>query len=141
MADGFPTEDLSLCSWGVELAIRRFPYVTTLSWQQARAGTSINCQKSLQVAAANCNFHHIYACDFSAKAVQLLKSSSGFQHDRMTAFVADVTVDDLTKYVPEATVDVVTCIFVLSACDPVSLPQVCLLTSCDARKNTFFHLH
>lgn len=96
---------------------------------------------SLPVAKANTMFRHIYSCDYAATAVHLLQSSSEFQPDRMTAFVADVTRDDLAKHVPLASVDVATCIFVLSANAPESLPNVRFLrqwfmcsplNSCDA---------
>ena len=68
---------------------------------------------------------YIYSCDYAATAVQLLQDDSAFQPDRMKAFVADITTDDLCKNVPPASVDVVTCIFVLSANSMEALPQVC----------------
>lgn len=43
---------------------------------------------------------------------------------RVHAFVADLTGDDLTSNVPEASVDFCTLIFVLSAIDPTKMEKV-----------------
>lgn len=95
-----------------------------LKWQpDMQLGCGVG-NTSLPVAQANPDFQHIYSCDYSWTAVQLLQSNPQFQPDRMTAFVADVTSDNLSNTVPLAKVDVVTCIFVLSANKPDSLPNV-----------------
>jgi methyltransferase-like protein 6 len=59
---------------------------------------------------------HIDACDFSDKAIELLKSNEDYQKfkDRLNAFVCDLTKDDLRANVKEQ-VEAVSMIFVLSA--------------------------
>lgn len=63
---------------------------------------------------------HLYACDFSEKAVELLRSDERYTStDRCTAFVADITQPSaLTTCIPPSTADIVTSIFVLSAIPP-----------------------
>ena len=66
---------------------------------------------------------HIYACDFAPKAVDLVKSYRDYSADKMTAFVHDLssTVQFSEEGIPEASLDAVTAIFVLSALNPVDL--------------------
>ncbi|KAJ3374686.1 Methyltransferase-like protein 6 [Allomyces arbusculus] len=59
-----------------------------------------------------------YACDFSATAVSFVQNHDLFDPSRCTAFVADLTKDDLTATVPAGTVDLLSAIFVLSAIPP-----------------------
>lgn len=62
---------------------------------------------------------HLYACDFSEKAIELLKTDDRYNPKRCTAFVADLTIPgSLSQAVPTASADVVTSIFVLSALPP-----------------------
>ena len=62
---------------------------------------------------------HLYACDFSAKAIELLKEDPRCTPDRCTAFVADITVPgSLGGSIPTTSLDVLTTIFVLSALPP-----------------------
>ncbi|BDA43460.1 probable tRNA N(3)-methylcytidine methyltransferase METTL6 at N-terminal half [Coccomyxa sp. Obi] len=65
-----------------------------------------------------------YACDFSQSAVEILRSHPLHHAGRVHAFVADLTADDLTSNVPEASVDFCTLIFVLSAIDPNKMAKV-----------------
>ncbi|KAJ3362352.1 Methyltransferase-like protein 6 [Allomyces javanicus] len=59
-----------------------------------------------------------YACDFSATAVSFVQNHDLFDPSQCTAFVADLTKDDLTATVPAGTVDLLSAIFVLSAIPP-----------------------
>lgn len=69
------------------------------------------------------NFY-FYACDFSPRAVEFVKSNKLFNENRMKAFCADLTTDDLFKNVPEESIDITSLIFVLSAIHPESWWQV-----------------
>ncbi|KAJ1921635.1 hypothetical protein IWQ60_006701 [Tieghemiomyces parasiticus] len=69
----------------------------------------------------------IYACDFSTRAVDLVKANPLYTTDRCRAFVCDLTQDDLPGLVCQAdleagsataTVDIISMIFVLSAVPP-----------------------
>lgn len=66
----------------------------------------------------------VHACDFSPRAVNLVKAHKDFTETRVSAFVCDLTVDDLSKQISPASVDVVTMIFVLSAVSPEKMPLV-----------------
>ncbi|KAF6157244.1 hypothetical protein GIB67_041705 [Kingdonia uniflora] len=66
----------------------------------------------------------VHACDFSPRAVDLVKSHRSFTGDRVNAFVSDLTADDLTNHIPPSSVDVVTMIFVLSAVAPEKMHVV-----------------
>lgn len=64
---------------------------------------------------------HVYACDFAPTAVNLVKAHPAHDPGRVTAFVADITCDDLLRWVPRASVDACTMVFVLSAISPVAM--------------------
>ncbi|XP_047325112.1 uncharacterized protein LOC124928904 [Impatiens glandulifera] len=64
----------------------------------------------------------IHACDFSTRAVNLVKAHKDFSEARVNAFVCDLTADDLSQNIPPSSVDVVTMIFVLSAVSPEKMP-------------------
>lgn len=66
---------------------------------------------------------HVYACDFAERAISLLQADPRCQAagKRCTAFVADLAQPgSLSAVVPDHSIDIVTCIFVLSALPPES---------------------
>lgn len=69
------------------------------------------------------NFY-FYACDFSPRAVDFVKANKLYDENRMKAFCADLTTDDLFENVPEGSVNMASLIFVLSAINPASWAQV-----------------
>ncbi|KAJ0514941.1 putative tRNA(Thr) (cytosine(32)-N(3))-methyltransferase [Helianthus annuus] len=50
----------------------------------------------------------IHACDFSPRAVDLVKAHKDFNESKMNAFACDITSDDLVNHVPPSSVDIVT---------------------------------
>jgi methyltransferase-like protein 6 len=62
----------------------------------------------------------IYACDFAAKAIELLKTSDDYKENekRCFPFVCDLVKDDLNEKLCNIQVDIVTLIFLLSALHP-----------------------
>ncbi|KAJ7958379.1 Methyltransferase [Quillaja saponaria] len=66
----------------------------------------------------------VYACDFSPRAIELVKTHKDFKETSVSAFVCDLTVDDLSKQIPPSSVDIITMIFVLSAVSPEKMPVV-----------------
>ncbi|TPX33181.1 hypothetical protein SmJEL517_g03794 [Synchytrium microbalum] len=66
----------------------------------------------------------IHACDFSAKAVDLLKENSNYNTTRCNAFVHDLTKQPLSDKVQPNSLDIVSNIFCLSAIPPASLEYV-----------------
>lgn len=65
---------------------------------------------------------HVYACDFSRRAIDILKSR---RHPRVTAAVADITACRPFIFLHDRTIDICTMVFVLSALQPSRMPQVC----------------
>ncbi|KAL0984846.1 hypothetical protein UPYG_G00149090 [Umbra pygmaea] len=65
----------------------------------------------------------VYACDFSPRAVEFVKQHNLYCPERCTVFQCDLTKDDLQVHIPEASVDVATLIFVLSAVHPDRMHQ------------------
>ncbi|KAJ2641505.1 hypothetical protein GGF44_002090 [Coemansia sp. RSA 1694] len=61
---------------------------------------------------------HIYACDFSPRAINYVKANPHYSEDRCHAFVCDITKDRLANVIPPHSVDIVSAIFVLSALPP-----------------------
>lgn len=66
---------------------------------------------------------HLYACDFSSKAVELVRSFREFVPAKMTAFVHDLSTDDGfdASVIAPGSIDAAVAIFVLSALRPERL--------------------
>ncbi|CAG4927576.1 unnamed protein product [Colias eurytheme] len=65
-----------------------------------------------------------YACDFSPRAVEFVKSNKLYDDSKIKAFCADLTTDDLFENINENTADIASLIFVLSAINPTMWSQV-----------------
>lgn len=66
----------------------------------------------------------VYACDFSPRAIDLVKAHKDFSLDRINPFVCDLTEQNLSDALPSSSVDIVTMVFVLSAIAPEKMPLV-----------------
>lgn len=64
----------------------------------------------------------VHACDFSQRAISLVKSHKEYADTCINAFVCDLTSDDLGNHIAPSSVDIVTMIFVLSAVSPEKMP-------------------
>ncbi|KAL9026941.1 MAG: hypothetical protein Q9196_004472 [Gyalolechia fulgens] len=65
----------------------------------------------------------IYACDFSRKAVELIRESDAYDEDHLRAEIWDVASAELPPGLVEGTVDVVLLIFIFSALHPTQWEQ------------------
>eukprot|EP00890_Picochlorum_soloecismus_P003234 jgi/Picsp_1/3911/NSC_01423-R1_s-adenosyl-l-methionine-dependent methyltransferase domain-containing protein len=62
---------------------------------------------------------HVYACDFSRSAIELVKQNPLYNATgRVTAFVADIVNDPINTYVSNESIDIGLMVFVLSAVSP-----------------------
>jgi len=61
---------------------------------------------------------YIYCCDFSPRGVQFVKEHNLYNEDRVRAFQCDITTDTLLSELGPDSVDLITCIFVMSAIHP-----------------------
>ncbi|XP_017481969.1 PREDICTED: methyltransferase-like protein 6 [Rhagoletis zephyria] len=59
-----------------------------------------------------------YACDFSPRAIEFLRSNPLYDEHRMCAFQCDITTKQMHAYISACSLDIVTMIFVLSAIHP-----------------------
>ncbi|XP_050532135.1 tRNA N(3)-methylcytidine methyltransferase METTL6 [Daktulosphaira vitifoliae] len=59
-----------------------------------------------------------YACDFSPRAIECLKSNPFYNPSIIKAFTCDIVNDKLQSVIPKNSLDIVTSIFVLSAINP-----------------------
>ncbi|KAK8747991.1 hypothetical protein OTU49_016260 [Cherax quadricarinatus] len=72
----------------------------------------------------------IYACDFSPRAVQFVKSHRHYDKSKIEVFQCDITKEDLSSKL-SSEVDIISAIFVLSAIHPEKLKDVvCNLYHC-----------
>ena len=60
----------------------------------------------------------IHACDFSKKAIELIRANAAYDPDHMQACVWDISSEDLPPGVGEGSVDVVLLVFIFSALNP-----------------------
>lgn len=65
-----------------------------------------------------------YACDFSPRAVEFVKSNKLYDESKMKAFCADLTTEEVSEHVKDGSVDIASLIFVLSAIQPSKWPLV-----------------
>jgi methyltransferase-like protein 6 len=73
----------------------------------------------------------MYGCDFSPRAIQMLKDCPKYDPQRSLAFVCDMSVDydrsddsetGLLSYIQPQSIDIITCIFMMSALTPSQMP-------------------
>nr|CAB3263775.1 methyltransferase-like protein 6 [Phallusia mammillata] len=65
-----------------------------------------------------CSNLYVYACDFSPRAVQFVRDNPMYSSERCTAFLCDLSCQNLDATIPPNSLDVVTLIFALSAIHP-----------------------
>lgn len=63
---------------------------------------------------------HLFGCDFSPRAIDILRTHNEFDEKRCNVFVLDATADNWQEIVPfeENSMDIIVMIFVLSAIHP-----------------------
>ena len=97
---------------------------SVIKWRELEVGCGVgNACFPLMEVLPSC---HIYAIDFSSRAVALLRSHPEFKDDRVTAAVIDVSESnvDLQKQLSCPLVDFASLIFSLSAISPEKMPIV-----------------
>ncbi|XP_078173588.1 S-adenosyl-L-methionine-dependent methyltransferases superfamily protein [Carex rostrata] len=77
----------------------------------------------------------IHACDFSPRAIDLVKQHKDYSQNHVNAFVCDITADSLAEMMNPSSVDILTMIFVLSAVSPEKMPLVLQNIRCVLSKN------
>lgn len=104
---------------------------TTREFQELTSGDRNDKRVLLEIGCGVGNFvfplleedsvnFFIYACDFSRKAVEIVKSKPKYDESKIIAFQADLTdFESLSRVVEPGTVDVISLVFVLSALDPL----------------------
>lgn len=81
----------------------------------------------------------IFACDFSTRAVSFVKEHSRYDPERVNAFVADITKSSsLVRQLPPEGVDLISCVFVLSAISPDQHSAVATSMAAVSRPGTVF---
>uniref|UniRef100_A0A0N5AJJ3 SAM_MT_RSMB_NOP domain-containing protein n=1 Tax=Syphacia muris TaxID=451379 RepID=A0A0N5AJJ3_9BILA len=60
----------------------------------------------------------VHCCDYSSKAIEIVKQNPNYDENRCHAFVWDVTGDVSAAAVPPESLDIISCIYVLSAIPP-----------------------
>jgi tRNAThr (cytosine32-N3)-methyltransferase len=60
----------------------------------------------------------VYGCDYSSTAVEIVKNHPEYDEHHGKAFVYDISSPDLPSFIPPASIDIISCVFVLSALHP-----------------------
>ncbi|XP_017138253.1 methyltransferase-like protein isoform X2 [Drosophila miranda] len=66
----------------------------------------------------------VFGCDFSARAIDILRSQPQFDDKRCEVFVMDATEEQWPVPFEENSQDIIVMIFVLSACQPKKMQQI-----------------
>ncbi|KAJ7540251.1 hypothetical protein O6H91_10G006600 [Diphasiastrum complanatum] len=105
---------------------RYFLGSVTDSSHETKTVLEVGCGAGNTIFPLFADFPHlfIHACDFSPRAVNLVKSHKDYNESYFHVFVCDVTSDVLTQEVAPSSVDVVTLVFVLSAIAPEKMLHV-----------------
>jgi len=67
---------------------------------------------------------YFYCCDFSPRAVEFVKNNPLYNESDIRAFQCDITTENLLETLGPSSVNIITCIFVLSAIHPDKHQQV-----------------
>lgn len=68
----------------------------------------------------------IYGCDFSSKAIEILRENNEYDSERCEVFIMDATENEWKGKVPfeESSLDIIVLIFVLSAINPDKMKNI-----------------
>ena len=103
---------------------QEFPILSKLTTKDAGPSTILEVgagagNTAFPILKANENEElMIHACDFSNKAVELIRANTAYDAEHMKASVWDVSSEDLPPEVREGSVDVVLLVFIFSALSP-----------------------
>jgi len=65
----------------------------------------------------------VYCCDFSSKAIDIVKKNSNYDVQKCHAFVSDISSTEDNFPFPESSLDIILLIFVMSAITPEKIPE------------------
>ncbi|KAI8127691.1 hypothetical protein FF38_11532 [Lucilia cuprina] len=103
------------------------------------ACSSQGCRKLLEVGCGVGNFvyplmeelealgqlnNYFYACDFSPRAVEFVRSNPKYDENKIKAFQCDITTQTIHDNIPAESLDIISMIFVLSAITPEKFDSV-----------------
>ncbi|KAM2446230.1 hypothetical protein PS1_016727 [Malus domestica] len=76
----------------------------------------------------------VHACDFSTTAVNLVKTHKDLVDTRVSAFVCDLTIDDLSKQISSSSVDIITMVYEVNILSnfPSDICVICSVSREDA---------
>jgi len=99
-----------------------FPEITSLKNEKNANILEVGCGVGNSVfpilsQCADVNVH-VYCCDFSSNAINILKENSEYNEEHCTAFVCDVTNNEWNSPFALESLDVILLVFVLSAIQP-----------------------
>lgn len=105
-----------------------FPEITSLKNEKPTFILEVGCGvgNSVFPILSHCidSNVHVYCCDFSSNAIQILKGNSEYNEEHCTAFVCDITSDEWNPPFALESLDVILLVFVLSAIQPEKLKHV-----------------
>lgn len=70
----------------------------------------------------------VYGCDFSARAIEILRENKEYDPNRCKLFLMDATLEDWSVPFAEGSLDIIVLIFVLSAIEPTKMS--CVAANC-----------
>lgn len=72
----------------------------------------------------HCRNYYIFACDFSQRAIDLVKQNKLYDETKIKAFQCDITTETIFETIEPNTLDFISMIFVLSAIHPTKFELV-----------------
>ncbi|XP_050521220.1 tRNA N(3)-methylcytidine methyltransferase METTL2A [Daktulosphaira vitifoliae] len=104
-----------------------FPEITALYERESSNLLEVGCGVGNSVFPILTHYEknnvHVYCCDFSTNAINILKNNPEYDASKCTAFVCDITSEEWNTPFELESLDIILLVFVLSAVQPNKLNQ------------------
>lgn len=103
--------------WGLKLIVNNGIQVSEHSLQILEVGCGVGNTVFPLLNNTKSGHLFVHCCDYSSKAIEILKQNANYNEDVCHAFVWDIS-KKTTDEIPDESLDIILCIYVISAIPP-----------------------